>query len=180
MLWDALSKGVQAITRGGYAYALHGGLAVAIHARPRPTADVDLICLVGNRVPSGLLLGLEAEGLKPEAGPALTSGPLIVLIDQSTGVEVAVSLGLHPFEAKMVHGAISTDTPSGLVQVVTPADLIVTRFVAGRPQDVEDASAILDAHPDLDRELALRAAEELAQELGLPEIAHRAKACLGL
>src|SRR4051794_38796635 len=44
-LYDELSQLIAALNREGIEYALCGGIAMAIHGRPRATVDIDLLIL---------------------------------------------------------------------------------------------------------------------------------------
>jgi len=44
-LYDELSKLIRLFDEHGIDYALCGGLAMAIHARPRATIDIDMLIL---------------------------------------------------------------------------------------------------------------------------------------
>jgi hypothetical protein len=56
------------------------------------------------------------------------------------------------------------------IRLPTPEDLIIFKAVAHRPQDLLDIQAIVESHPDLDRERIKHWVQEFAQVLEMPEL----------
>jgi hypothetical protein len=75
-----------------------------------------------------------------------------------------------PFEHDMVEHADALPVGPGTLRVARPADLLVLKAVANRPQDKADLDLLLRAHPGVDVAAARRVIAEFADALETPEI----------
>ena len=119
------------LTALGIPHTLIGGLAVGFHGHPRATKDVDY------------LVGVEAFA---------STDPLLVFREELKNIARVGVVDLMEvptnFPALMDHLSIPAD---GDIPVVPVEALILLKLLAGRPQDVADVSALLEAGADLKR-----------------------------
>jgi hypothetical protein len=150
-----------------------GGIAASLLGRPRLTADLDAMLLLSIDDLPDLIQAAKEEGLLSrihDAGAFARRNKVLLLCHQPSGTNVDISLGMLPFEVEAVER--STLYPIGPISVrlPTPEDLIIFKAVAHRPKDLLDIQAIIESHPDLDRERIRGWVTEFAQALEMPEL----------
>jgi hypothetical protein len=147
------------LDRLGVRWALIGGLAVSVRAEPRTTRDIDVAIAVENdRQGESIVRDLRARGYRytpngvleqtktgrlatvrlMSIGPRDVPAINIDLMFASSGIEpeiVAAATRLQPLVA----------TRMATMPIATRAHLIALKVLAGRPQDVADAVALLSA-----------------------------------
>jgi hypothetical protein len=142
-----------------------GGIAIIARGVRRMTADIDAV-VQGDRtdVPSLLRL-LARKRIVPRIDDAeafVRESMVLLLRHDPTGVELDVSFAWTVFE----HDAIEASTDATYGNVVAPMaraeDLVVLKAMAARPVDIEDASALLLMHKDIDLDRVRRRLGELA------------------
>jgi hypothetical protein len=79
--------------------AVIGGVAAALHGRPRLTEDVDAVVISDD--PSALIESAKSYGFTPRINDALdfSRRTRVLLLRHQSGVNVDISLGALPFEA---------------------------------------------------------------------------------
>lgn len=138
----------------GARWAIVGGLAVAVHAEPRQTRDVDLAVVVsGDADAERIVRQLTARGFRCiEDGPVLeqtTTGRLAGVRLEPPAMEatpVVVDLLFHSsgIEDEIVAAAEDLEVLPGLrLPVTTRGHLIALKVLAGRAQDVADLDNLL-------------------------------------
>jgi len=150
-----------------------GGVAASLLGRPRLTADVDAMILLTVEDLPLLMEAATQEGLVPritDAEDFARRHRVLLLRHQESGINVDISLGLLPFEIEAVERSVIHQVGPLAIRLPTPEDLIIFKAVAHRPQDLMDIQALLESHPDLDRERVMRWAREFAQALEMPEL----------
>ena len=128
-------------------YLIVGGYAVAIHAQPRATKDLDLFVQPDTENAKALYAALAKFGapladLKPEdlIDPAcffrMGSAPqMIEILTHISGVD------FDPAWERRIEEVI--DERTGLkVFVISAADFITNKLASARPQDIADAAAV--------------------------------------
>jgi hypothetical protein len=86
---------------------------------------------------------------------------------RTTNVKLDLALGLSGFEQQAITRAQPVDIGGTTVLVVTAEDLLIMKVLAGRPQDEQDATAIVTAQErHLDWEYCLAVARDLGDALG--------------
>jgi hypothetical protein len=142
-----------------------GGIAIIARGVRRMTADIDAV-VQGDRtdVPS-LLRRLAKKRIVPRIDDAeafVRESMVLLLRHDPTGVEFDISFAWTAFE----HDAIEASTDATYGSVVAPMaraeDLVVFKAMAARPVDIEDASALLLMHKDIDLDRVRRRLAELA------------------
>jgi nucleotidyltransferase AbiEii toxin of type IV toxin-antitoxin system len=147
-----------ALDASGARYLVVGGVAVVLHGHPRFTADLDLVLALDPDNLSRALPALEALGYRPRAPVSLTQfvdpAQRQLWIDEksmtvfslwspqlpATEIDLFAAEPL-PFEAAY-RRALRADLGATTATVASLRDLIALKRSAGRPQDLEDASAL--------------------------------------
>jgi hypothetical protein len=150
-----------------------GGVAASLLARPRLTADVDVVMILSIENLPHLMAAAVEEGLVPRIADAEAFARrhrVLLLRHEASGINVDISLGMLPFEVEAVERSIIREVGPVVIRLPTPEDLIVFKAVAHRPKDLLDIQAIIESHPDLDRERIEYWVHEFAQALEMPEL----------
>lgn len=139
-------------------YLVVGGLAVVLHGVARLTADIDLIVDLAPSEAARAIAALEKHGLQPRppvraadfADPKIraewirSKGMQVFTMydpgDPLTTVDLFVESPL-PFE-ELWSRSVQFELPTTSVRVVSVADLIRLKRIAGRPLDVADVEAL--------------------------------------
>jgi hypothetical protein len=137
---------VDALDRAGVEFAVCGGLAVAIHVRPRATLDVDLLvpreALAGAREVAG------TRGYAIEAGPMIVSGGAVEIHrlskpDPDTGDLLSLDLLIVTPALRSAWETRERVTwEYGSVPVVSRAGLVAMKRLRGSGQDLDDIRAL--------------------------------------
>lgn len=168
---DAFAQAIPAIARWlanyGEPYAIVGGLAVVLRARPRLTQDIDLVV----NVPSGALPRLIATAVShgltstEDALPDSDEEGLLRLRfagDREGGLGVDVMYSADPASARLLARATLVSVAGCNARVATVEDLILMKLEANRPQALDDVLALRDAAGSaLDRSYLFVCAAEL-------------------
>ena len=150
-----------------------GGVAASLLGKPRLTADVDAVILLSVEDLPHLIAAAAQEGLEPRITDAEAFAHrhrVLLLRHQESGVNVDISLGMLPFEVEAVERGVIYHVGSLAIRLPTPEDLIIFKAVAHRPKDLLDIQAIVESHPNLDRERIEHWVREFAQALEMPEL----------
>lgn len=141
-------------------YAITGGMAVFVWARPRFTADIDIVILLqSTHIP---LLAEALHGLN-KAGyidtdmmrRALERRGEFNFIDGTTGVKVDFFvIGGRPFDQSQIDRRVARDILGHRVYFVSPEDLVLSKLLWFREGESakqhEDIKSILTIQQDLD------------------------------
>lgn len=131
-------------------YALIGGLATVIHARPRFTQDVDVLIDVPQLVLPGLLDDLERVGFDFDIVTVIrqyVDDHFTVLRFGSARIDWLKPV--LPLYARALADATLQPWATGRsVRVATAEGLILTKMAAFRPQDQADIEALIAANRD--------------------------------
>jgi hypothetical protein len=144
-LYDELHRVVRALDGAGVAYALVGGLALSLHARARSTDDIDV--LIAERDLGAATTAIRPSGYEARMAPfTVAKGRLrIQRYLKTVGAEIVLVDALLAREAEhteMLERAISMDSDSGRLRVVTRDDLRTLKRMRGSPQDLADLAAL--------------------------------------
>lgn len=126
-------------------YCFIGGIATQRWGRPRITVDVDVTLLTGlgaeETFVDELLSGYSARIPDPRA---FALQHRVLLLRSSGGIGIDISLGMIPFEEKMVARASRYEFLPGVsLPTCSAEDLIVLKTFADRAQDWLDVEGIL-------------------------------------
>ena len=150
-----------------------GGVAASLLGKPRLTDSVDAVILLSVEDLPHLMKAAAHEGIVLRIANAedfARRHRVLLLRHQESGINVDISLGALPFEVEAVERSIVHHIGSLAIRLPTPEDLIIFKAVAHRPQDLLDIQAIIESHPDLDRERIRYWVGEFARFLEMPEL----------
>jgi hypothetical protein len=153
----------------GARWYLFGAQAAILYGAARLSADVDVTVALGDRTVGELLAALDAAGFEARVGePAVFAETTRVLpiAHRSTTMPADVVLAGPGLEERFLARAQARTIEDVVVPVASAADLVVMKVLAGRPQDLDDAIAVLRAQGDgLDAVQARATLEELERAL---------------
>jgi hypothetical protein len=148
---EQLRAVAHALSALGAQYMLIGGLAVGVWSEPRGTKDVDLSVHVVASAEE-LRTALAGAGLEVARGDlarALAQGESVRLrraAHQDEPVVVDLLIAITPFEIEALRRRQPLRVLGVELPVATPEDLFVFKLIAGRPQDLADATVLYDLH----------------------------------
>jgi hypothetical protein len=154
-------------------WSVIGGIAVIAHGVRRLTTDIDAV-VRGGSVPVAEALRILAQcgfEARIEDAEQFAMSNLVLLLDhRPTGVDIDLSFGWTEFENRAIDASVVMPFGRVRVPMVGPADLVAFKAIAGRPRDLEDATALLLLHNDIDVAAVHRQVEELAALAEAPEL----------
>jgi hypothetical protein len=140
------------------AYALCGGLALAIHGHPRATMDIDLLIEPAQAAPALAVvrpLGFDIPARPMTFGlqtPAPRQVQRVSKLDPASGA--LLSLDLLIVGPTLVDAWRTRTTAvwrGRAVSIVSRDGLIAMKRIAARPQDLADVAMLEGGHDDADR-----------------------------
>ena len=145
-LYDELRSLVSALDRDKIEYALCGGIAMAIHGRPRATVDIDIL-ITPESLPQILTiaeeLGYTIRGLDMSFGKDVIEIRRVSKIDRDTRFVLTLDMILVTEPIRDVWDTrVSANLEDGKLSVVSKEGLIALKEISGRPQDIADISAL--------------------------------------
>lgn len=145
-LYDELRSLVSALDRDKIEYALCGGIAMAIHGRPRATVDIDIL-ITPESLPQILTiaekLGYTIRGLDMSFGKDVIEIRRVSKIDRDTRFVLTLDMILVTEPIRNVWDTrVSANLEDGKLSVVSKEGLIALKEISGRPQDIADISAL--------------------------------------
>ncbi|MFC6152427.1 hypothetical protein [Nocardioides yefusunii] len=134
-----------ALTVAGFDHAVGGALALAVHAEPRFTADIDLNVIADADHPEPLLAALpsDLEPL-PEAADQLRATGQVRFHWADPNTPLDLFLPQHPtFHAQVAKRAVPYRFADGVtVKVITATDLLIFKTLFGRSKDFVDIETL--------------------------------------
>src|ERR1700730_5975528 len=147
-LYEELRKLIAELDRHQIAYALCGGIALAIFDHPRATVDIDLLILsesLGEVIALATELDYTIRGLDMTFAGGAIEIRRVSKIDSETGIVLSLDLLLVTAETKnMWNSRVQADWEDGKLSVVSREGLIALKKLGGRPQDLADISALME------------------------------------
>ncbi len=130
-----------------------GAQAVIVHGVPRLSADVDVTVALMPDDPTRFVQEMRAAGftLRVDDEDFVRRTRVMPFIHDSTGMPLDVVLAGSGLEDEFLDRAVTVDVGGTRAPFIARADLIVAKILAGRPKDLEDATALWRLHgPTLD------------------------------
>jgi hypothetical protein len=145
-LYDELRNLISALDRDKIEYALCGGIAMAIHGRPRATVDIDIL-IAPESLPQILriaeTLGYAIRGLDMSFGKDAIEIRRVSKIDRATRFVLTLDMILVTDAIRDVwETRVRANLEGGKLSVVSREGLIALKKISGRPQDIADISAL--------------------------------------
>lgn len=128
-------------------YLVVGAYAVAIHAQPRATKDLDILVKADPENAKAIFESLAQFGAPLESivvADFAEPGPFFRMGHAPVGVDVLTLIPGVDFEAAWLHRVeVVIDAKLGLKAFfISAEDLVTAKLAAGRPQDLADVDAI--------------------------------------
>ncbi len=145
---DALHALADALARVGARWFLIGAQAVIVHGAPRLTGDIDVTVHLGEIGSARLLAELVAGGFTVRVDDPLAFADatrVLPLWHAPSGYGVDVLLGSPGVDELFLGRAVERNVEGLSIRVVSAADLIAMKLLAGRPKDIEDVVGVLSA-----------------------------------
>jgi hypothetical protein len=130
------------LSQVGIEYALCGGLAMAVYARPRATLDIDIMIELGSLFRTRR--AVEELGFTISAEPMEFHGGMVQIyrlckIDTESGEELILDLLLVTSHLQSVwENRLTVEWEGGTLSVVSPEGLIALKSIRGSGQDKDD------------------------------------------
>jgi hypothetical protein len=169
----ALSALTAALGSTGVGWMIIGGIAVIARGVRRMTTDIDAVVQGDAIGVETLVATLAKHRIVPRVDRAVEfaeANLVLLLRHEPSSVDLDVSLAWTSFELE----AISACETSSFGKVVAPMaraeDLVILKAMAARPKDIEDASALLLMHDNIDLARVRRHLHDLATLADEPEL----------
>ena len=141
-LLEELKKLTAKFDQGGIDYALCGGLALAIYARPRATLDIDILIefeTLSQAEDAAHDLGFTLRALPMEFQSGKVKIHRLSKIDKDTGETLGLDLLIvTPAIRNAWESRYTVKWDEGPLKVVSPEGLILLKSLRGSGQDEDD------------------------------------------
>ena len=157
LLLDALVALTRVFSAAGVRWYVFGAQAVVLYGQPRLTADLDVTVEGTPESVLRLLPTLRQHGFEPrleDAEGLLRRARVLLLIHRASGLPVDLVVAGPGLEDEFLAQRRLVELGGVAVPVISPEDLIVTKILAGRPKDLDDARGVLreqDGRLDIER-----------------------------
>lgn len=134
-------------------HTIIGGIAVSLLTEPRTTQDIDATIWSEEISIEVLLASAASVGIVSRIKSPLefaTQARILLLKHQDSGVSIDLSLGALPFEKEMIERSQTIAIGAVRFRVASPEDLIISKAVPMRPQDLADIDKLLSYYPKVD------------------------------
>ena len=148
--------------------AVIGGVAASLLGRPRVTKDVDFLALADESLWPELLRVGHPHGVRPRIDDALEfarTTRVLLLVHQSSQIELDVSFAGLPFERELIERATVKAVRGISFRVARAEDILIMKALALRPRDVADIEGILTVAQELDLDRVKTAIAEFSRAL---------------
>ena len=157
----------------GAKWLVIGGVAASLIGRPRTTRDVDAVVWLEDSRLEGFFRAAGNHGFEPRVTDALAfarQSRVVLVTHTDSAIDADIALGALPFEKDAIDRARNAVVGDLVIPLPRPEDLIIMKAVAHRPQDTVDVAAVLEAHPEIDRQYVCGIVREFAEALEIPEL----------
>lgn len=170
---DLLADLASALEQLGLRWYLFGAQAVVLYGRPRLTEDVDITVELGDLDRDAFVRCLEDHGFirSPIADDEFIEVTRVVpFLHEASGMALDAVLAGPGLEELFLQGARLTRIGSLEIPVIRAEHLLVTKILAARSKDLEDARGIVGAGGDLDFDEIRDVLEQLESALGQSDL----------
>lgn len=147
-LYDELRDLIAALSREGIEYALCGGIAMAIHGRPRATVDIDMLILAETLSDTLRIagdLGFTVRGLDMNFPKDVIEIRRVSKIDRARKAVLTLDMILVTEAIREVWDTrVKARLGRDKLSVVSKEGLITLKKMSGRLQDLADISALTE------------------------------------
>jgi hypothetical protein len=130
----------------GARWYVFGAQAVLVWGRPRLTGDVDVTIFLDPEQPDPFVAAMTELGFElrvADVDDFVARTRVFPFTHTASGLALDVVLGGPGLEEEFLRTARPVDVGGVTVPVIGPAELIVTKVLAGRPKDLDDVRGIL-------------------------------------
>jgi hypothetical protein len=148
-------------------------VAVSLLAKPRLTADIDVLVWLSDEDVERFGKAASDEGFEPRIADAeqfARRNRVLLLRHAASGINVDIQLAMLPFEEDAISRCTVHQIGELALSLPTPEDMIIFKAVAHRPKDLLDIQDLIEHYPRLDRERVRRLVQEFARGLDMAEI----------
>jgi hypothetical protein len=131
------------LARFGGRWYLFGAQAVLVWGRPRLTADVDVTIFLDPEDPHAFVTAMQESGFDLRVRNVedfVSRTRVFPFTHVASGLALDAVLGGPGFEEEVLRRARPVDIGGLVVPVIGPEELVVTKILAGRSKDLEDAN----------------------------------------
>jgi hypothetical protein len=166
----------------GVAGVVIGGVAASILGRPRVTRDVDALVRIEEGRWQAFLESGRRFGFIPRIPDALAfaaKSRMLLVRHEPTTIDIDVTFAELPYESEVIERATPKAVGEDLIlPLPAPEDLVVMKAIAGRPRDLADIEALLDAFPKIDKGSVRRQVREFTKALERPDLLEQLESLL--
>ena len=149
-MYPDLKELLSVLNECGAKYLVVGAYAVAVHAQPRATKDLDIFVKADAENAEALFTALRKFGA-PLAGLTPSDfaerGPFFRMGREPVAVDIMTEVPDVDFDTAWMRRIESVMDSSGLkANFISRDDLIAAKLASARPQDLADVEAIRKAH----------------------------------
>ncbi len=162
-LADRIRSVISAFESARIPYAVGGALALAYHAEPRATADIDVNVFVRTEHSDQVFTCLEPLGVRVEQRDREAARSREQVRLDFAGIFLDLFFGGLPFHESCQRRSRTVPFDGTMMRILSAEDLAVFKALFNRPKDWEDIVQILEAQgPKFDGSYALGWLDELA------------------
>lgn len=164
-LEKALAEIASALRAAGVPWMVIGGIAIIARGVRRMTTDVDVVVRGDETTPAAMLRALATRRIVPRIADAeaFARERLVLLLrHEPTGVDLDLSFGWTTFEHEALEACSEATYGSVVAPMASAEDLVIFKAMAARPKDIEDATALMLMHKEIDVDRVRRHLAELA------------------
>ncbi len=169
----AIADLLAGLEKTGADHMIIGGLAVIARGVVRHTDDADATVWAADIDLARLLKTLRARGIVgriDDLEAFAAQSQVLLLVHESTGVPIEVSLAWLPFERDALARAEIISVSGIDIPIATAQDLIIYKTIAWRDRDRQDIEALLRLHrSDVDLDYVRARIAEFAEAIEEPE-----------
>ena len=146
---DLLARLARAFAALGVRWFLFGAQAAILHGVARLSADVDVTVDLGERSIAELAGALVDAGFEPRVADVdrfAEATRVLPFVHRPSRIPVDVVLAGPGIEEQFFAGVEEHVIGDTRVPVVSAADLVVMKVLAGRPRDLDDVVAVIHGH----------------------------------
>jgi hypothetical protein len=157
----------------GVGWMVIGGIAVIARGVRRMTTDIDAVVQGDAISVEALVATLGKQRIVPRVDRAIEfaeANLVLLLRHEPSHVDLDVSLAWTTFEIEAIAACETTVYGKVVAPMARAEDLVILKAMAARPKDIEDASALLLMHDDIDLARVRRHLHDLATLADEPEL----------
>jgi hypothetical protein len=126
------------------AWYVFGAQAVVLYGVPRLTADVDVTLALRAETPERFLDDMQAAGFALRFGDPtfVRQSHVMPFVHERTGMALDVVFAGSGLEHEFLERAVATNVAGTTVPLIDLSDLIISKVLSSRPQDLLDVRAL--------------------------------------